>query len=67
MIIVNGIEVKQEQFGDGTLKCEAVHGDEILANGNVIGEVKNLQKIEDINQKILISFGIEAVTICTHD
>lgn len=36
MIIVNGIEVKQEQFGDGTLKCEAVHGDEILANGNVI-------------------------------
>ena len=36
MITVNGIEVKQEHFGDGTLKCEAVHGDEILANGNII-------------------------------
>ena len=26
MIIVNGVEVKQEQFGDGTLKCEALSG-----------------------------------------
>ena len=23
MIIVNGVEVKQDKFGDGTLKCEA--------------------------------------------
>lgn len=26
MIIVNGVEVKQEMFGDGTLKCEALPG-----------------------------------------
>lgn len=26
MIIVNGVEVKQERFGDGTLKCEALLG-----------------------------------------
>ena len=32
-----------------------------------LGEVKNLEKIKDINQKILISFGIKAVGICTPD
>ena len=26
MITVNGVEVKQETFGDGTLKCEALSG-----------------------------------------
>ncbi len=26
MIIVNGVEIKQEAFGDGTLKCEALSG-----------------------------------------
>lgn len=36
MITINGVKIIQENFGDGTLKCEALNGENILQSGNVI-------------------------------
>lgn len=36
MITVNGVELKQEQFGDGTLKCKAAQGIDIGECRNII-------------------------------
>lgn len=52
---------------DSIVLCEQVRVIDKTRIKKRLGEVKNLVKIEDINQKILISFGIEAVGSCTQD
>lgn len=47
---------------DSTVLCEQVRVIDKARIRKKVGEVKNKQKIEDINQKILVSFGI-GVTI----
>lgn len=56
-----------EIIRDSIVLCEQVRVIDKTRIKKRLGEVKNLQKIEDINQKILISFGIKAVGICTQD
>lgn len=56
-----------EIIRDSVVLCEQVRVIDKTRIKKRLGEVKNLQKIEDINQKILISFGIKAVGICTPD
>ena len=52
---------------DSVVLCEQVRVIDKARIKKRLGEVKNLEKIKDINQKILISFGIKAVGICTPD
>lgn len=54
-----------EIIRDSIVLCEQVRVIDKTRIKKKLGEVKNLQKIEDINQKILISFGIKAVGTCT--
>jgi mRNA interferase MazF len=50
---------------DSTVLCEQVRVIDKTRILKKLGEVKNLKKIEDINQKILVSFGIGvADTLC---
>lgn len=49
---------------DSTVLCEQVRVIDKQRIRKKLGEVRNLQKIEDINSKILISFGIEAAELC---
>lgn len=48
---------------DSTVLCEQVRVIDKARIRKKLGEVKNLQKIEDINQKILISFGLGAANV----
>lgn len=48
---------------DSTVLCEQVRVIDKTRIRKKLGEVKNLQKIEDINQKILISFGLGAANV----
>ncbi|MBQ7171910.1 MAG: type II toxin-antitoxin system PemK/MazF family toxin, partial [Clostridia bacterium] len=51
---------------DSTVLCEQVRVIDKARIRKKLGGVKNLEKIEDINQKILVSFGIGvANTLCT--
>lgn len=43
---------------DSTVLCEQVRVIDKTRIKRKLGEVRNLEKIEDINQKILVSFGI---------
>lgn len=52
---------------ESTVLCEQVRVIDKTRIKRKLGEVKNLKKIEDINQKILISFGIKATEVCTQD
>ena len=52
---------------DSTVLCEQVRVIDKQRLKRKLGEVKNLQKIEDINRKIMISMGIKADTVCTPD
>lgn len=56
-----------EIIRDSVVLCEQVRVIDKSRIKKRLGEVKNLRKIEDINQKILISFGIKAVEVCTQD
>lgn len=47
--------------------CEQVRVIDKARIKKKLGEVKNLEKINDINEKILVSFGIKVETICTQD
>ena len=47
--------------------CEQVRVIDKTRIKKKLGEVKNLKKINDINEKILVSFGIKVETICTQD
>ncbi len=47
---------------DSTVLCEQVRVIDKTRIRKKLGEVTNLQKIADINQKILISFGLEETT-----
>lgn len=50
---------------DSTVLCEQVRVIDKTRIKKKLGEVKNLKKIEDINQKILISFGLQMEGSCT--
>ena len=51
---------------ESTVLCEQVRVIDKARIRKKLGEVKNLEKIEDINKKILISFGIGGMnTQCT--
>lgn len=52
---------------ESTVLCEQVRVIDKTRIKRKLGEVKNLRKIEDINQKILVSFGIRAAEICIQD
>lgn len=52
---------------NSTVLCEQVRVIDKTRIRKKLGEVKNLEKINDINQKILISFGIEVNTLCTQN
>ena len=52
---------------DSVVLCEQVRVIDKARIKKRLGEVKNLSKIEDINQKILVSFGINEVSKCTKD
>lgn len=54
-----------EVVRDSIVLCEQVRVIDKTRIKKRLGEVTNLKKIEDINQKILISFGIKAVGVCT--
>lgn len=54
-----------EIIRDSVVLCEQVRVIDKTRIKKRLGQVNNLQKIEDINQKILISFGIKAVDVCT--
>lgn len=56
-----------EIIRDSIVLCEQVRVIDKTRIKKRLGEIKNLKKIEDINQKILISFGIKAVEVCTQD
>lgn len=63
------VELTTEDAGiikDSTVLCEQVRVIDKTRIRKRLGEVTNLQKIEDINQKILISFGINTgeATVC---
>lgn len=51
---------------ESTVLCEQVRVIDKARIRKKLGEVNNMRKIEDINKKILISFGIEA-NVCTQD
>lgn len=50
---------------DSTVLCEQVRVIDKTRIRKKLGEVKNFEKINDINQKILVSFGIGVNTPCT--
>lgn len=50
-----------EIIKDSIVLCEQVRVIDKSRIKKKLGEVKNMQKIEDINKKILVSFGIEAI------
>lgn len=50
---------------ESTVLCEQVRVIDKTRIRKKLGEIKNLAKINDINQKILVSFGIEVKTPCT--
>lgn len=52
---------------ESTVLCEQVRVIDKARIKKKLGEVRNLEKIEDINQKILVSFGIRTDVICTQD
>lgn len=54
-----------EIIRDSIVLCEQVRVIDKTRIKKRLGEVKNMQKIEDINQKILISFGIRTAETCT--
>ena len=54
-----------EIIRDSTVLCEQVRVIDKARIKKRLGEVTNLEKIEDINQKILISFGIRVADVCT--
>lgn len=56
-----------ELVRDSVVLCEQVRVIDKTRIKKRLGEVTNLRKIEDINQKILISFGIKVVSECTQD
>ena len=56
-----------EVVKDSVVLCEQVRVIDKTRIKKRLGEVKNMKKIEDINQKIMISFGIGAVNSCTND
>ena len=50
---------------ESTVLCEQVRVIDKARIRRKLGEVKNLAKINDINQKILVSFGIGVEALCT--
>lgn len=50
---------------DSTVLCEQVRVIDKARIRKKLGEVKNMKKINDINQKILVSFGIGDNALCT--
>lgn len=52
---------------DSTVLCEQVRVIDKARIKKKLGEVNNLKKIEDINQKILVSFGIGSTSTCTRN
>lgn len=52
---------------DSTVLCEQVRVIDKSRIRKKLGEVKNIAKINDINQKIMISFGIGMDTSCTQN
>jgi mRNA interferase MazF len=52
---------------ESTVLCEQVRVIDKARIKKKLGEVKNLKKINDINEKILVSFGIRVETLCTQD
>lgn len=54
-----------EIIRDSVVLCEQVRVIDKTRIRKRLGEVTNLQKIEDINQKILVSFGIRTAEVCT--
>lgn len=52
---------------ESTVLCEQVRVIDKARIKKKVGEVKNLKKIEDINRKILVSFGITMEGLCTQN
>ncbi len=52
---------------ESVVLCEQVRVIDKARIKKKLGEVVNMKKIEDINQKIMISFGIMREEICTPD
>ena len=50
---------------DSTVLCEQVRVIDKTRILKKLGEVKSLDKVEDINRKIMVSFGIGVETVCT--
>lgn len=49
---------------DSTVLCEQVRVIDKTRIRRKLGEIQNLQKIVDINQKIMVSMGIEVTELC---
>ena len=52
---------------ESTVLCEQVRVIDKTRIRRKLGEVRNLAKLEDINRKILVSFGITTEAVCTPD
>ena len=52
---------------ESTVLCEQVRVIDKTRIKRKLGEVRNLEKLEDINQKILVSFGIGTEALCIRD
>ena len=52
---------------ESTVLCEQVRVIDKTRIKKKLGEVRNLKKLEDINQKIMVSFGIMAEVVCTQN
>jgi mRNA interferase MazF len=50
---------------DSVVLCEQVRVIDKARIKKRLGEITNMQKIEDINKKIMISFGIQTEDVCT--